>query len=184
MQMTDLKPGTKIDYNGMPHEVISANFSRSSQSKGFMTTRMKNLSNGNVIEVVFRDRDTISGIDLDKRKTQFLYKQGDQYTFMDNETFEQFEIKESVLGDKGGFLKEGMEVEIMLYKDAPLTVELPAKVALKVTDTEPSIKSATASDVRKPATLETGYKLNVPAFVNEGDVIRINTATGEYVERA
>jgi elongation factor P len=184
MQMTDLKPGVKIDYNSMPHEVISANFSRSSQSKGFMTTRMKNLANGNVIEIVFRDRDVINGIDLDKRKTQFLYKQGDQYTFMDNETFEQFEIKESVLGDKGSFLKDGMEVEIMLYKDAPLTIELPAKVALKVVDTEPSIKSATASDVKKPAVLETGYKLNVPAFVNEGDMIKINTSTGEYVERA
>lgn len=184
MQMTDLKPGVKIDYNGAPHEVISANFSRSSQSKGFMTTRLRNLAVGNVFEVVFRDRDTINGIDLEKRKTQFLFKQGDQYTFMDNATFEQFEIKENILGDKGGFLKEGMEVEIMLYKEVPLTVDLPAKVALKVTDTEPSIKSATASDVKKPAVLETGYKLNVPAFINEGDVIKINTSTGEYVERA
>ena len=184
MQMTDLKPGVKIEYNGAPHEVISANFSRSSQSKGFMTTKMRNLTNGNVIEIVFRANDVIKGVDLDKRKTQFLYKQGNQYTFMDNVTFDQFEIKESMLGDKGLFLKEGMDVEIMLYKDAPLTVDLPAKVALKVTDTEPSIKSATASDVKKPAIVETGYKLQVPAFVNEGDVIKINTATGEYVERA
>jgi elongation factor P len=184
MNMTDLKPGTKIDYNGAPHEVISANFSRSSQSKGFMTTRLRNLSAGNVFEVVFRDRDTINGIDLEKRKTQFLYKQGDQYTFMDNDTFEQFEIKETVLGNKGEFLKEGMEVEIMLYKDAPLTVDLPAKVALKVTDTEPGIKTATASNVSKPAVVETGYKLSVPSFINEGDVIKINTSTGEYVERA
>lgn len=184
MQMTDLKPGVKIEHGGAPHEVISANFSRSSQSKGFMTTRMKNLTNGNVIEIVFRANDIIKGVELDKRKTQFLYKQGDQCTFMDNTTFEQFEIKESVLGDKALFLKEGMDVEIMLYKEAPLTVELPAKVALKVTETEPSIKSATASDVKKPAVLETGYKLNVPSFINEGDVIKINTATGEYVERA
>jgi len=184
MNMTDLKPGVKIDYNGVPHEVISASFSRSSQSKGFMTTRMKNLTNGNVIEVVFRDRDTINPVNLEKRKTQFLFKQGGQYTFMDNETFEQFEIKENILGDRGGFLKEGTEVEMVLYKDVPLTIELPAKVALKVTDTEPSIKSATASDVKKPATLETGYKLSVPSFVNEGDVIKINTSTGEYVERA
>jgi len=184
MQMTDLKPGVKIDYNGAPHEVISASFSRSSQSKGFMTTRLRNLANGNVFEVVFRDRDTINGIDLDKRKTQFLYKQNDKAVFMDNQTFEQFEIGEKILGDKINFLKEGMEVEIMLYKDAPLTVELPAKVALKVTDTEPGIKAATASDVKKPAVTETGYKLQVPSFVNEGDVIKINTSTGEYVERA
>lgn len=182
--MTDLKPGVKIEYSGVPHEVISANFSRSSQSKGFMTTRVRNLTNGNVVEVVFRDRDTINGINLDKRKTQFLYKQGDKYVFMDNATFDQFEIDEDVLGAKGEFLKDGMDVEIMLYKDAPLTVELPAKVALKVTDTEPSIKSATASDVKKPAVTETGYKLTVPSFINEGDVIKINTATGEYVERA
>ena len=182
--MTDLKPGVKIEYNGAPHEVISAGFSRSSQSKGFMTTRLRNLTAGNVFEVVFRDRDTINGINLDKRKTQFLYKEGDNFVFMDNATFEQFEIKESVLGDKAGFLKDGTDVEIMLYKDVPITVELPAKIALKVTETEPSIKSATASDVRKPAILETGYKLNVPAFINEGDMIKVNTATGEYVERA
>ena len=184
MNMTDLKPGVKIDYNGAPHEVVSASFSRSSQSKGFMTTRLRSLMNGNVFEIVFRDRDVINGIELDKRKTQFLYKQGDEYVFMDNANFEQFEIKENIIGDKGNFLKEGMDAEIMLYKDAPLTVELPAKVALKITDTEPAIKSATASDVKKSAVTETGYKLNVPSFINEGDVIKINTVTGEYVERA
>jgi len=182
--MTDLKPGVKIEYNNMPHEVISANFSRSSQSKGFMTTRLRNLTNGNVFEVVFRDRDTINGISLDKRKTQFLYKQGDQYVFMDNETFEQFELGESILGEKGNFLKEGTDVEIMLYKESPVSIELPAKMALKVIQTEPGIKAATASDVKKPAVVETGYKLQVPSFINEGDVIKINTATGEYVERA
>lgn len=182
--MTDLKPGVKIEYNGAPHEVISAGFSRSSQSKGFMTTRLRNLVAGNVFEVVFRDRDTINGINLDKRKTQYLYKEGDNYVFMDNTTFDQFEIKSDVLGEKASFLKDGMDVEIMLYKDAPITVELPAKVVLKITETEPSIKSATASDVRKPAITETGYKLSVPAFINEGDSIKINTATGEYVERA
>jgi len=182
--MTDLKPGVKIEYNNMPHEVISANFSRSSQSKGFMTTRVRNLTNGNVIEVVFRDRDTINGISMDKRKTQFLYKQGDEAVFMDNTTFEQFELGDKILGDKINYLKEGMDVEIMLYKDIPLTIEMPAKVVLKVTETEPSIKSATASDVKKPAIVETGYKLNVPSFINEGDSIKINTATGEYVERA
>ena len=182
--MTDLKPGVKIEYNAAPHEVISANFSRSSQSKGFMTTRLRNLTNGNVFEVVFRDRDTINGISMDKRKTQFLYKQGDQYVFMDNETFDQFELGDKIIGEKGNFLKEGIDIEIMLYKDLPITIELPAKIALKVTQTEPGIKAATASDVKKPAVLETGYKLTVPSFVNEGDMIKINTATGEYVERA
>ncbi|HRY60101.1 MAG TPA: elongation factor P [Patescibacteria group bacterium] len=184
MQMTDLKPGIKIEYNGAPHEVISANFSRSSQSKGFMTTRLRNLIAGNVFEVVFRDRDTINGVEMDKRKTQFLYKEGENFVFMDNNTFEQFEIKDSILGEKSGFLKDGMDVEIMIYKDAPISVELPAKVTLKIIQTEPGIKSATASDVRKPAIVETGYKLTVPAFINEGDMIRINTSTGEYVERA
>ena len=182
--MTDLKPGIKIEYNGAPHEVISANFSRSSQSKGFMTTRLRNLIAGNVFEVVFRDRDTINGVEMDKRKTQFLYKEGENFVFMDNNTFEQFEIKDSILGEKSGFLKDGMDVEIMIYKDAPISVELPAKVTLKIIQTEPGIKSATASDVRKPAIVETGYKLTVPAFINEGDMIRINTSTGEYVERA
>lgn len=184
MQMTDLKPGVKIEHNGAPHEVISASFSRSSQSKGYMTTRLRNLVNGNVVEIVFRDRDTIKGIDLEKKKSQFLYNQGDKSVFMDNENFEQFEIGSNILGDKSGYLKEGMEVEIILYNNAPITVDMPAKVILKVIETEPSIRSATASDVKKPAILETGYKITVPSFVNEGDMIKINTATGEYVERA
>jgi len=184
MQMTDLKPGVKIEYNSAPHEVISANFSRSSQSKGYMTTRLRNLVNGNVFEIVFRDRDTIKGIDLEKKKAQFLYTQAEKAVFMDNENFEQFELGGSLLGDKANYLKEGIEVEIILYNNAPITIDLPAKVVLKVIETEPSIKSATASDVKKPAILETGYKITVPSFVNEGDMIKINTSTGEYVERA
>ncbi len=182
--MTDLKPGVRIEYNGVPHEVISASFSRSSQSKGFMTTRLRNLVAGNVFEVVFRDRDTIDEIELEKRKTQFLYKQGDSHVFMDNDTFEQFELSSKVLGEKGNFLKEGMDVEILIYKDVPISINIPAKITLKITQTEPGIKSATASDVKKPATTETGYRLTVPSFVNEGDIIRINTETGQYVERA
>lgn len=184
MQMTDLKPGVKIEYNGAPHEVISANFSRSSQSKGYMTTRLRNLMNGNVFEVVFRDRDEIVAANVEKKKVQFLYKDGDTYSFMDNQTFEQFELSEKIIGNKGYFIKDGDEVELAFYKESPISVEIAAKVTLKVTQTEPGIKAATASDVRKPAVTESGYKLQVPSFINEGDLIKINTATGEYVERA
>ena len=184
MNMTDLKPGVKIEYSGNPHEVISANFSRSSQSKGFMTTRIKNLLSGNVVEVIFRDKDTINSAQIEKRKVQFLYKEGENFSFMDNETFEQFELNEKIIGDKGYFIKDGDGVELAFYKDQPISIEIAPKVALKITQTEPGIKAATASDVKKQAIVETGYKLQVPSFVNEGDSIKINTVTGEYAERA
>jgi len=182
--MTDLKPGVKIEYNGVPHEVISASFSRSSQSKGYMTTRLRNLITGNVFENVFRDRDNIISASIDKRKVQFLYKNGKEFAFMDNENFEQFELSEDIVGDKGYFMKEGDGVELFFFNGTPISIGLAAKVVLKITETEPGIKAATASDVKKQAITETGYKLQVPSFINEGDNIRINTTTGEYVERA
>ncbi|MBI2448338.1 elongation factor P [Candidatus Microgenomates bacterium] len=182
--MTDLKPGTKIEYKSEPHEVVASSFSRSSQSKGFMTTRLRNMITGNVYEVVFRANDEIRGIEIEKKKVQFLYKQGENAFFMDNVSFEQFELPGSVLGDKIYFLTEGMAVDLIIYNDAPISVEISPKVVLIITDTEPGIKSATASDVKKQAVTETGYKLQVPSFVNIGDKIKVSTETGLYAERA
>ena len=184
MQMTDLKPGVKIEYKGAPHEVVSASFSRSSQSKGFMTTRLRNMITGNVYEVVFRANDAINSINIDKKKVQFLYRQGENAFFMDGVTFEQFELSGKILGDKIYYLAEGMTVELVIYNEIPISVEIPPKVVMTITDTEPGIKSATASDVKKQATTDTGYKLQVPSFVNIGDKINVNTDTGMYAERA
>lgn len=182
--MTDLKPGTKILHNGQPHEVITAAFSRSSMSKGYVTARLRNLITGATYEFVFRDRDTIEGIHIEKKPVQFLYKNGDLYSFMDTQTYDQFDLKADVLGMKKDFIKDGDTIDMAFFNESPLSIELPSKVVLTIAETEPGVKNATASDVKKSAILETGYKIQVPVFINEGDKIRINTETGEYVERA
>ncbi|MFA7308924.1 MAG: elongation factor P [Patescibacteria group bacterium] len=182
--MTDLKPGTKILHKGDPHEVITAAFSRSSMSKGYVTARLRNMLTGAIYEFVFRDRDNIEGVHIEKKQVQFLYKQGDVYSFMDTANYEQFDMKGAQLGMKKDFLQDGATIDMAFYNDAPISIDIPAKVVLKVTETEPGVKNATASDVKKSAILETGYKINVPVFINEGDSVRINTETGEYVERA
>jgi len=183
MNITNLKPGVTIEYKGDPYEVITSSFSRSSQSQGFMSTKLKNLASGAVIEVTFREKDKIDFIDVERKEVQFLYKEGNRFIFMDNKTFEQFELDKRIIGEKESFLKEGMNLEMFFYQDRPLSIKLPKKVVLKVIDTEPGIKGATASDVKKPAILETGFKLQVPVFINKGDMIRVNTERGEYLER-
>ncbi len=184
MNITDLKPGVRIEYKNDPYEVITSSFSRSSQSQGFMSTKLRNLITGSVLDVTFREKDKVEPIDIEKKEAQFLYGESNKFFFMDNNTFEQFELGESVIGRKRNFLKENMDVELILYKDKPINIDIPNKVVLKVIDTEPVIKGATASDVKKPAVLETGYKLQVPVFINKGDNIRVNTERGDYIERA
>ena len=184
MSITDLKPRVRIEYNGEPYEVITSSFSRSSQSKGYMITRIRNLLTGSITDTTFREKDTFDIISLEKRITQFLYSDGNAATFMDNETFEQFEIPADVLGDKQYFIKEGDAVSLLFYKEKPISIEIQPKVTLLITEAEPGVRGSTVSDVKKQAVTETGYKLQVPSFINTGDKIKVNTDTGLYAERA
>jgi len=152
--------------------------------RGFVRVKMRNLRSQTMSEQKLRSEDVIERATLDEKEMQFLYNDGDGYHFMDTESYEQTHMSAETLGDSVGFLKPEMLIRVEFYGAEPVGIELPQTVDLKVVETVPAIKGATATNQLKPATLETGYVVQVPPFVNEGDLIRINTETGEYLARA
>ncbi len=182
--MNDLKLGKIISLNDQPYLVTFAQHVQMGRGGAILRTKLKNLLSGQVLEKTFKGGDKIDEADLSYRQSSFLYKEQDQYYFMDSESYEQFFLLATNIGANKNYLKEGQMVKTMLFKDKPMAVELPKKVDLKIINTEPGIRGDTAQgSVTKPATLETGYKVNVPLFINQGDIIKINTETGQYVER-
>ncbi|HUT22573.1 MAG TPA: elongation factor P [Candidatus Bipolaricaulota bacterium] len=178
-----IKVGTTIDYEGEPYVVVSANFMRCQQRKPVMQTKMKNLINGKVIEYSFKPGDKIESANLDRVTANYLYTEGNECYFMDNESFEQFSLEASALGNMTSFLIEGRDVDLLKFNGKPVSVELPKKVELKVTEAAPGIKGDSSQGATKQITLETGAQMQAPLFIKEGDIIRVNTETGEYVER-
>jgi len=152
--------------------------------RGFVRVKLRNIRNGAMADQKLRSEDTIERATLDEREMQYLYKDGDDYYFMDTSSYDQVHISSEALGDSVSFLKPEMTIQVEFYGTEPVGIELPQAVDLKVLDTVPGIKGATASAQVKPATLETGLVVQVPPFVNAGDVIRVNTETGEYLSRA
>ena len=180
---TDFRRGLKIEYKGEPYEIIEFQHVKPGKGAAFVKTRMKNLLTGNVLDINFRSGDKFEKPDLEEREMQFLYSDGSGYWFMDVETYDQISIPADNLGEKAGYLQEGIQVTILFYKGKAIDIELPNFVELKVVETEPGVRGDTVSGGSKPAKLETGLVVNVPLFINEGDVIKIDTRTGEYVER-
>jgi elongation factor P len=152
--------------------------------RGFVRVKLRNIRNGTQSDQRLRSEDTIERATLDEREMQYLYQDGTDYYFMDTSTFEQIHISDEALGDSVSYLKAEMTIQVEFYGSEPVGIELPATVDLQVTDTAPGIKGATASAQVKPATLETGLVVQVPPFVNPGDMIRVSTETGEYLSRA
>jgi elongation factor P len=152
--------------------------------RGFVRVKARNLRTQAMSEQKLRSEDVIERATLDEKQMQYLYSDGDSYHFMDTATYEQIHMTGDVLGDSVGFLKPEMTIHVEFYGAEPVGIELPQTVDLKVTDTVPAIKGATASAQMKPATLETGVIVQVPPFIGEGDLIRVNTETGEYLSRA
>jgi elongation factor P len=152
--------------------------------RGFVRVKMRNIRTGVLADNRFRSEDQVERAVLDEREMQYLYQDGDDYYFMDTSSYEQVHISGEALGDSVNYLKPEMTIQVEFFGTEPVGIELPQTVDLKVTDTVPGIKGATASNQIKPATLETGVVVNVPPFINTGDVIRVNTETGEYLSRA
>jgi len=152
--------------------------------RGFVRVKMRNIRNGTLSDQKLRSEDTIERATLDEREMQYLYHEGEDYHFMDTSSYEQIHISSEALGESVNYLKAEMTIQVEFYGEEPVGIELPQTVDLKVTDTAPGIKGATASAQVKPATLETGLVVQVPPFVNNGDLIRVNTETGEYQSRA
>jgi elongation factor P len=152
--------------------------------RGFVRVKLRNIRNGSLSDQKLRSEDTLERATLDEREMQYLYHEGEDYHFMDTSSYEQIHISSEALGDSVNYLKPEMTIQVEFYGEEPVGIELPQTVDLKVLDTAPGIKGATASAQVKPATLETGLVVQVPPFVNNGDLIRVNTETGEYLSRA
>lgn len=184
MNLTDLKKGILVLYNDQPHEILWSQFVRMQQRKPVMQTKMRNLMSGRVVEYSFKAGERVEEAVVAKQAAQYLYADEQGAHFMNNESFETVDIPKEISEDKVGYLKEGETVMLRYFADKPISIELPVKVELKVASTPPGIRGDTSSGGNKPATLETGITINVPLFIKEGDTVRINTDSGEYVERA
>jgi elongation factor P len=179
----DLRKGVTFKHEGQIWRVLE--YSHNKQGRGNATIRIKarNLRSGSTLEKSFQSGGRVEDIRLDHHEMTYLYHDGDFYHFMDVETYEQRPITADILGDNVHFLKEGLEVKVSIYENEPIDVELPTAVELKVTDSLPGVKGDTATGATKPATVESGYTLQVPLFVQPGDTLRIDTRTGEYITR-
>jgi elongation factor P len=181
---TQLRPGNVIKHDGDLFSVFSVTHRTPGNLRAFVQAKLRNLRTGAMIEHRFRSEDRVDQAILDETEMQFLYRDGDDFHFMNTESYEQINLHKDVLGDGASFLlPEGM-IKIEFYEGKPVGIELPATVDLKVIETEPGLKSATASNVTKPAKLETGLIVQVPPFINEGDKVRVDTTEGKYLERA
>lgn len=181
---TQLRKGMIIKIENKLYRIFDRQHVTPGNLRGFVRIKMRNIQTGSMAEEKLRSEDIIERVSLEQKMMQYLYNDNEGYHFMDNESFEQVQLQADLLGDMVGFLKPEMNVEVEFYGENPIGIELPQTVDLKVVQTMPAIKGATATNQTKPATLETGVVIQVPPFIEEGDVIRINTETGEYSTRA
>lgn len=183
LDINDLKLGTRIIFNDQPYVVVFSQHSKLGRGGGILRSKIKNLIDGSTIDHTFAGAEKIEAAELETKKAQFLYGDGENFNFMDSSSFEQFSMTKKQLGDVIKFLKDGSEVDLLYFNNEPINIQLPIKMSFKVTYTEPGFKGNTASTVTKPATIETGAEVNVPLFIKENDNIVLDTRTGEYVER-
>ena len=179
----DFRKGLKIELNGEPFTIVDFLHVKPGKGGAFVRTTLKSLISGNVIDRTFRSGEKIDKPNLEEKQMQYLYESDGEFHFMDNETYEQSFLTQEQLGDARNYLQESVTVAVLFHNDKPIGVEVPIFVELKVASTEPGIKGDTAAGATKPATLETGMTVLVPLFVNEGDVLKIDTRTGKYIER-
>ena len=179
----DFKNGITLEIDGNVCQIVEFQHVKPGKGSAFVRTKLKNVISGAVIEKTFNPSEKYPGAEIEKREMQYLYNDEDLYYFMDNETYEQMPLNKEQLGDSLKFIKENMNVKILSYKGKVFAVEPPMFVELEVTYTEPGFSGNTTTTSGKPATLENGYEISVPLFVNIGDVIKIDTRTGEYMER-
>ncbi|TNE52211.1 MAG: elongation factor P [Deltaproteobacteria bacterium] len=180
---TDFKKGLKIEINNEPFNIVEFQHVKPGKGNAFVRTRLKSLISGNVLERTFKSGEKVDKPDLENKKVQFLYEDGEIYHFMDMETFEQLEINSEKLGDATMYMMEQMETEVLYYKGEPIDIELPTFIEVNVVQTDPGLKGDTVSGATKPAVIETGATIQVPLFLNENERIKVDTRTGTYVER-
>ncbi|MBU0682154.1 MAG: elongation factor P [Proteobacteria bacterium] len=180
---SDLRKGLKIEIDGDPYIITNFEFSKPGKGQALYRCRLKNMVSGNAFDKTYRSSEKFKKAPLDERKMQFLYNQGEDYHFMDTKSFEQYIISRDQLDDVTNFMVDNMEVDVLLFHDNPIGVTLPNFVNLTVTKSDPWVKGDTSGTDTKPVTVETGFELQVPPFVVEGDKIQIDTRTGTYITR-
>ena len=180
----DFRNGITIELEGNIYQIIEFQHVKPGKGAAFVRTKLKNIKSGGVVEKTFRPTEKCPTARIDRKDYTYLYADGDLYNFMDVNTYEQIALSSDVVGDALKFVKENETVKVCSYNGKVFSVEAPLFVELEITDTEPGFKGDTATGATKPATLETGAQINVPLFVNQGDRVKIDTRTGEYLSRA
>ena len=180
---TDFRSGVRLEIDGQPFYIVDFQHVKPGKGGAFVRTKLKSYKTGNVLDKTFRSGEKFNEPDLEEREMQFLFAANQSYTFMDIDSYEQFTYEKSQLGENADLLKENMIAKILVYKHAPIAVELPNFIELKVVDADPGVRGDTAGGGTKPATVETGAVIKVPLYLAVGEVIKIDTRTREYVER-
>lgn len=180
---SDIRKNLKITMDGQPYAVVEFQFVKPGKGQAFTRTKLKNMITGAVLEKTFKSGEKLEKASLEERQMQYLYPEGGDYVFMDTTNYNQLTLSADQLGDTPLYLQDGMMVDVLFWEEKPIGVTPPTFVELEVTETEPGFKGDTSSNTTKPATLETGKVVNVPLFVNQGDVLKVDTRTGSYVER-
>lgn len=180
----DIRKGQVIKYNGTPHLVMETQHRTPGNLRAFVQVKMRNLVYGKSLDQRFNSSDTIEVMQTERKTLEFSYKDRDVYAFMDPESYETVELPEQLIGDSKNYLVATGKVDVLYVEDKPITIDLPSSVVLKVTESAEGIKGDTASNVQKPATLETGLIVNVPLFIKEGEMIKVSTSDGSYMGRA
>jgi elongation factor P len=180
---SEFRKGLKIEIDGEPFEIVEFQHVKPGKGSAFVRTSIRSLFSGRVLQPTFKSGDKVGKPDIEEREMQYLYKQGDDYYFMDTRNYEQTFIGDKALGEAKSFLKENVNANILFFNGKALGVSLPNSVDLKVIKCDPGVRGDTVSGAMKPATLETGYQVQVPLFINEGDVLKIDTRDGKYLTR-
>ena len=183
LSITNLKKGTLFQWEGEPFRVVEYSQKVMGRGGSIVNVRIKSLLDGKVLEKTFKGNEQLDSADVTNQSVQYLYSDGDTFYFMNDDTFEQFEVPADLVGDGAGYIKEGDRVQLQFFDGRPINIELPKNVPLKVTYTESAVKGDTSSAITKDATLETGITIKVPAFIKQGDVISVDTGSGAYRER-
>ena len=183
MDTSDIRKGLKFMMDGQPYVVTDFQFVKPGKGQAFTRTKMRNMLNGGTIERNIRSGEKLEPADVEDRTLQYIYPEGDAYVFMNSVTGDQVTVQADVVGDDAGFMIDGIDVIITIYNGNPVAIQLPPHITVQITETEPGAKGDTATNVTKPAKISTGATINVPLFINVGDVIKIDTRTGQYLER-
>jgi elongation factor P len=180
---SQFRNGLKIELDGEPFTMVYFQHVKPGKGGAFVRTKVKNLKNGRVLEKTFRSGEKVDEADVEDKRMQYLYRDGEQLIFMDQETYDQLPFSVEQVGDSVKYLMENLDVDVMFWRGKPINIELPSFIEAEVTQTDPGMKGDTASGATKPATIESGAVVQVPLFIKEGEKIRVDTRSGEYVER-